>query len=112
MRIFTREGRAISAAARWRKQYEPGKTTPDKEDIHKRLVALSHPTANVVDEIIGNLSWTRCKCDECGKSSNATVELGEEPDYDSHTVEICAECISKALALINATDAKTPIGQS
>lgn len=56
-------------------------------------------TEEHVERIIGNNTWTRNVCDECGNDSEITVQLGEEPDYDSATAKICQECLKKALSL-------------
>ena len=59
-------------------------------------------TEDEIEKIIGNRSWTRNKCDECQKDQETTVLLGEEPDYESATAQICLECLKKAVALLKS----------
>lgn len=39
------------------------------------------------------------RCDECGGMVDIVVELGEEPDYESSTANICFPCLRNAIAL-------------
>ena len=107
MELITRQTRANQAAQRWHRQYGPrfpeSTAFGDTEVIYQRLVALG-PTPNPddVDRIIGNDSWTRLgECDECDQQKSVLVQVGEEPDYESHTATICVDCLQAALALVN-----------
>lgn len=51
-------------------------------------------------EIIKNVPWWKNKCDECQKDYNITIQVGEEPFYDSATVRLCIDCLSKAFNLM------------
>ncbi len=90
-------------AERWKKQYccngQWSQThTGDAEIVYQRL--LSAVTPADVAAIIGNDSWTgESYCNECGVAESV-VMLGEEPDYESATVFVCAACLRKAVALI------------
>ena len=71
--------------------------------ICKELLALDPETATAseIAEIIGNKHWVRERtCSECGKQTWDIVEIGEEPDYESATAEICLDCLKKAVNLI------------
>jgi hypothetical protein len=68
-----------------------------KEQTYQRLISLVNPTQQQIKEVIGNGSWTRLKCDECGKEVQATIEVGQEPDYESATANLCIDCLRKAL---------------
>jgi len=71
-----------------------------KEGIAEKLNALDVETATPEDvsRIIGNSSWVCEKtCHECGSESWDVVQLGEEPDYESNTANICRSCLEKAL---------------
>ena len=46
----------------------------------------------------GSVMW-RCLCD-CGTRSWRVVQFGDEPDYESNTANVCADCLRKALSLI------------
>lgn len=39
-------------------------------------------------------------CNECGESA-ATVEIGDDPDWDSHTAWVCHACLQKAAAMFH-----------
>ena len=89
-------------AARWRLQYPTGQWGADKEDIYRRLAALDDDvaTAKEVAEIVGNNSWCGTQgCDECDRQFDTIMQLGQEPDYDSHTLNICFGCLEKATAM-------------
>lgn len=53
-------------------------------------------TAEAVNEIIGNKSWTDNECDVCGENKDALLRMGDEPDYEAHWWDICGDCLSKA----------------
>ena len=60
-------------------------------------------TADQIAEIIGNHSWAHpAACDECGKETWQIVRVGEEPDYESSTAEVCGDCLRAALRLLGA----------
>lgn len=92
-------------AARWRAQYckngEWGGSRDDPLVIYERLLALpKEATAADVAGIIGNDSWVGENCTECGKRE-AIVVVGEEPDYESLTVWLCAACIRRLAAMLD-----------
>ena len=89
---------------RWRKNYIGWHdSTGSKSKITAALAVLrSHNatfTAEQVDKIIGNSSWTRNECDECGKDYETLVHIGDEPDYEARWVVICRECLNGAIRL-------------
>jgi len=116
MTLTTQRDLIRSVAARWRKQYEPftddrplfswrtGQQLPplNKKQIAEKLDALDPETATAaeVNDTIGNASWTRLSCDECGKETDATLQVGEEPDYESQTACLCRSCVEKAAATV------------
>lgn len=108
MKLITRTQKAVRVEHRWYESYSNStfwdSCTPPrnktKRQIHEDLVALgSFPTADQVDEVIGNKSWTECRCDECGKQAEQVVQLGQDPDYESSTACICLPCLKKAVKL-------------
>ena len=116
MIIRTQRQLIQAVAKRWRETYQPfkndrplfswrtGVTSPplNKQQIADALDALDGDTASAddVSAIIGNESWTRLNCDECKADVTLTVQVGNEPDYESHRAELCLECAEKAAALI------------
>lgn len=102
MRIIKQAGKAIGVVEAWRKTYQSASGNwlygEDKRIIYEKLVALGPtPLAKDVDRVIGNSSWTKTSCSECGTRDAANViMLGEEPDYESATVFICWPCLSAA----------------
>ena len=109
MKLITRQMKADTAARDWFHTYahtsywEEGRFAVSgltKEETHIKLVALgANPNPDDVDAVIGNKSWTDCRCDDCGKYVDAVVQLGQEPDYDSATANICFPCLKKAVKL-------------
>ena len=101
MKLITRNGRAIQAAGRWKVSYFKNgewRYGEGKKDIYLRLEALgSNPTPEEVNKAIGNSSWTNVRCDECNKYVEEVVQVGEEPDYESATANICKPCLILAM---------------
>ena len=98
MILHTRHTNAARAATRWAAQYRD-----TRRETTEALLALGDaPTPEAVNKIIGNESWTRCTCNECGRDVEAVVQLGEELDCESHTVWICLDCIRLAVAAFEA----------
>ena len=101
MKLITPESLALTAAAKWKKQYHS-----DKPEIYQALLALGdNPTVEQVDRTIGNSTWTTPPdCSECGRSTEAVVMVGEVPDYESHTAWLCVDCIEILAQIV--TDAQ------
>lgn len=99
MKLLTTRGLIRTVAERWEEQYCDTAPLPDKMDILHRLRAIDKDKAATEDvkAIIGNDSWTRIECDECKRSVPVAVQLGDEPDYESHTVIVCVGCLNKAI---------------
>ena len=100
MRIISRVGKAIQARESWHRAYYDVKYGwrygDDKRVKYEELVALGQePDPDDVDRVIGNPSWTWCRCDECDTASEFVIMVGQEPDYESSTVHLCASCIRK-----------------
>lgn len=80
---------------------------PEAKSQIEKLKVLDTDTANAADvaKIIGNPSWVRAVCcSECNRPSYDVVQLGEPPDYESHTAWVCKGCLEKALTLLNGGD--------
>lgn len=90
-------------AARWRSSYRDDRLNDSGLSIGKALAELDPETATAeqVNSIIGNRSWTiPDPCSECGNQAAKTViQLGQEPDYESCTAWICLPCLKKAAKL-------------
>ena len=115
MNLITQRDLIRAVAKRWRETYEPftddqplfswrtGQTSPplNKQQIAEKLDALDPETATAeeVNAAIGNESWVRLSCDECGKETEALVTVGQAPDYESHTASICHTCVQKLVQL-------------
>lgn len=92
----------LAVAERWETQY-PAERWPEKQAILKKLKALDLKTATREDvsKIIGSDNWVAgSTCDQC-KEAESIIQLGEEPDYESATINICESCLRKAVALIS-----------
>ncbi len=105
MKLITQRGLILDVVNCWRSNYPPGKpwVDADKDIIGKTLAALdlSTVTAEQVNAIIGNGSWTSIRCNECGECVAAAVQVGEPPDYESATASVCESCLRKAVALFD-----------
>ena len=107
MKIITERDRIRNVAERWAKQYGVGtrwECDPVKQGILQSLEMLNGNTcsAKIVDEIIGNNTWTRMRCDQCKKNTTWIIQLGEKPGYESQTANICRACFDKAITLVNS----------
>lgn len=118
MKIITKQSVSATAAERWRAQYcHRGEWSvvyiPVKQSaqvIYEQLLGLGAcPSSEAVNLIIGNSSWGYPPwCDECGQRDNdLVVQVGQEPDYESATANLCMECVRK-LADIALTIAPNP----
>jgi hypothetical protein len=118
MKLITQRDLIRKVAERWHQQYDhyPEDDRPlfsvrngmrtqlNKREIASHLDMLNKETATAddVNTIIGNKSWTRLTCDECGSETITEVmEVGQEPDYESNTARLCLECIKKAYIMTN-----------
>ena len=88
----------LGVADRWHKQHQCYGQDTHKSSIYHELHELDKSTASVEDvaRIIGNTSWCELKCDECNQYVDVVIRLGEEPDYESNTVNVCMSCLKKA----------------
>lgn len=104
MKLETMRDKVRSVAQRWRAQYSNvSRYGADKNEIQRKLDDLDVETATDADvaAIIGNGSWVGPhECHECGVTTWDAVELGQLPDYESHTATICIDCLNKAVALV------------
>ena len=81
-----------------------------KEGVYKKLSKLGkNRTKENVDGIIGNSSWTTIQCHECGSDVDCLVQLGEMPDYESATANICCDCLKKAIKMIEVNKTLGPL---
>lgn len=95
----------LGVPERWRRQYQ--KPTGewqhgnDKRMIYEGLAALDPKTmtAEQVDEIIGNSTWTMTRCDACGENKEIIVEFYGRRDDGStyYLTQLCTECMQTAL---------------
>jgi hypothetical protein len=119
MNITTQRGLIQAVADRWHATYQPFNPRYDNPlsfvtgmPIHMRPkketwellkgLDLETATAEEVDAVIGNSSWTRLKCDECGEEVGAVIHVGEDPDYESSTASLCYPCCVRAYTLMSA----------
>ncbi len=100
MRVQTKRGLIRQVAAHWKMQYANGEPARFV-GVGDRLAALNGETATESDvaAIIGHPGWTRNGCDECENESDITVQVGQEPDYESSTANMCVGCLEKAIML-------------
>lgn len=105
MEAITEAWRVADVARRWKEQYfhnhQWTSGSLDKECIYNKITALGeNATAEQVESIIGNGTWTAVKCHECGKRVKVAMQIGEPLDYESNTATICLDCLKAAAALL------------
>lgn len=105
--VTTRQQLAESAAERWKAEYQDyppapfGGKTRSPAEIGELLEDLNKPTPEAVNAIIGNDSWTKLTCDECGSDVDAVVQVGEELYfYEPRTASICLTCAKDAVSAL------------
>lgn len=94
MRVITADEKAEGAAVEWMNRYcSLGKWSGalDSEAIYKKLKAMSPPTAEKVNEIIGNNSWTTAECTTCGARVDRWLQIRVE-SYSA--INVCSRCLS------------------
>ncbi len=104
MRIITQRNMIRGVVKRWDEQYpEKSWKGTDKEQIHIQLqqLDLEIATADEVNKIIGNTSWTEEACDECGKAVDKVIVFGQE-EYGSSSIYLCFRCIEKGARMMGA----------
>lgn len=104
MMVISERKQVREVAASWQASYgrRHWANDPEKQAIGLKLQALDPETATAaqVAEIIGNESWVKkTACHECGSADWNNVQLGQEPDYESHTATICLDCLRAAVRL-------------
>lgn len=99
MHINRRADICASVPDRWAQQYSGDRFGSEKHLITAALRSLERAnglTKEAIDAAIGNESWTRNECNECGVDADLTITVGEPMDYESHTATLCADCIARA----------------
>jgi hypothetical protein len=119
MNITTQRDLIRAVADRWLAAYHPFNASFDagfsfvtgmpvymrpKKETWELLKGLDLETATAeeVDAIIGNSSWTSLKCDECSEEVDTIITVGQEPDFGSSTASLCYSCCFKAFTLMSA----------
>ena len=94
MEKITKQGLALTAYSRWKEQYKDNTNPKHKVKEHALgCIPLSEITPEKVDEVIGNSSWTKLQCEECGRESNEVMRLHNEYGKSFH---ICSRCLKRA----------------
>ena len=71
----------------------------DTEIVYNNFESLcDNPVLNLVDQVIGNSSWTHLGCSECHTEVDETMLFGVV-DFDSEYCYLCKDCLAKALDL-------------
>ena len=113
MCVLTRALAAKKAADRFEAQYRNSLDSPGfanaaqtRGDILGDLRALGPaPNPDQVNAVIGNNSWTDIgNCHNCGRDAAILAQVGEEPDYESNTANICLECAKAVVAMLTEAE--------
>lgn len=108
MEIRTKESLPATVAERWKEQrynFEADEWLPDPyhedghaKSIYNQFLALNPLTAEGVEEIIGNDSWTTLYCSECNGEGFDHVIVFES--WDGEEVTLCRECFGKSVEMV------------
>lgn len=109
MLLTTRQHLANNVAERFYNQYGPyfNSTSAflggfDSRAKYNELLDLGKtPSIEAVERSMKG--WTLLQCDECKKSVEAVVQVGQPPDYESSTASICIDCAKAALKMLEAS---------
>lgn len=106
MNTITERDRIMQVCKRWLAQYPIGSSNPEFIAIYHKLLQVDLRTCTGTDiaNIIGNDSWTRMQCSECGLSVNWVLVVGEAPHYESNTAYLCKECLKRAAQYIDQNE--------
>lgn len=75
-------------------------TNPMWEQRYKDLLALPlDATEEQYLAIVVDRYWIENVCGECGRDVEVTISLGHDALYDRGEVQICLDCLGKAVAL-------------
>ena len=103
MELITERSRIKGVADAWDAQYGSdfrptlnGSSKTISEKLH--ALNLSKVSANTVNKIIGNDTWTRLVCYECQKPVTKVAVL-YNPGDGSAAFEICESCATKVKTL-------------
>lgn len=104
MEIIKRSDIVAGVPARWERTYKNHVDRPgpygNKQGIMAKLLALEPGfTAETVNAIIGNTSWTELRCNECVEDAPYLVAVGKEL---VHPADVCIDCLKKAVAMAEA----------
>lgn len=107
MNIITRQSKIDSVSRRWKEVYFDSSARFQKgqwrllersytksEEIYNQL--LTAKTKEEVDKVIGNSSWTKNECAECNLDFEKLISFS---GYEE-TIEICLDCLYKAVRLL------------
>jgi hypothetical protein len=111
MHIVTQREVIRGVVERWWNSYagsiqDPSKDGPwvhgkTKRQIYEELKTLDLKTATAeqVNAIIGNDSWTALRCNECDRDDHEQILQFGVVDYDSPHFALCPKCVHAAFAL-------------
>lgn len=105
MKVITQRDLILEVCTRWKEQYGDRMEMPhfeNKRKTYDRLLKLDlhNCTAEDVNRTIGNDSWTSLTCNECGKTTDWLVQVGEEPYDESSTAHLCKACAKQVAMLV------------
>lgn len=104
MEIIKRADIVAGVPERWQRTYRTAVDHPgrygNKQATMAKLLALEPGfSAETVNAIIGNTSWTELRCDECIEDSPCLISVGDQND---RPVSICIDCLKKAVVMVEA----------
>lgn len=100
MKLTTRQTLARDAVSR-------AKSQPNNmyEWAVKLRALPDDATVAQVDAAVGHSGQTYMHCHECGRTdSPMLVQVGEPPDYESSTADLCPDCVRAAMEIVKAEE--------
>lgn len=92
---------------RFNRQYRNYSSDTSHRITAEQLLLLAKPiNAQVVDDLIGNTSWTSFTCDACETEVNVLVYM-ESKYYDGYEgayASICKSCLTEMFNLIESSN--------
>ena len=95
MQLISRAQRIYDTLEKFKAQYADSRL---KQKEKLAALTLAEINRENIDAIIGNDSWTRLECYECGNDCEKLAYIAPV-DYDSR-VQLCEKCLEKALGMV------------
>jgi len=109
MKVLTKRDLIKDIITAWERQFgvEPEKPRWRSVLNQLRQLNLSTASAEEVEGIIGNRTWTRLQCIECHRESESAMQLGEDLECEGVAPCICPSCLRGAFSELAEVETET-----